>query len=89
MTATPPFEVSLTEAASADVDGDGSIRADDLEFYDSGVWVSHAGGRDFFPYERVLRIRESAGDGDDGVGERRDAASGTGGAVDDTDLDVE
>ncbi|WP_251341803.1 hypothetical protein [Haloplanus halophilus] len=93
MTDTQSFEVFLTDEASADF-GEASIRADSVEFYDSGVWVTHADGRDFFPYRRVLRIREgaetAAGAGAEGsAGERRDAASGTAGAVDDTELDVE
>jgi hypothetical protein len=99
MSGTQSYAVYLTEAASddADVDG-GQLHADALDFYDSGVWVTHAGGRDFFPYERVLRIREGAdepaaeGDSeraDETTGERRDAASGTAGTVDDTNLEVE
>jgi hypothetical protein len=55
--------------------------------------VTHADGRDFFPYERVLRIREGAeGVADDeaeATGERRDAASGTTDTADETTLDVE
>ncbi|WP_049934814.1 hypothetical protein [Haloplanus natans] len=70
-------------------DGD-PLHVDAVDFYDSGVWVTHAGGRDFFPYERVLRIREEATGGEaETAGERRDAASGTTGAVDETTLDVE
>ncbi|AZH24180.1 hypothetical protein [Haloplanus aerogenes] len=102
MTAQQSFAVYLTEEASID-DGD-HLQADTIDFYDSGVWVSHAGGRDFFPYERVLRIRDGAADADAGAdtapdvesveddqptGERRDASSGTAGTVDDTQLDVE
>lgn len=97
MTGQQSFTVHLTDEVSVDAD---PLHADAVEFYDSGVWVSHADGRDFFPYERVLRIREGvAADGDDSAavaddsgpatGERRDAASGTAGAVDDTTLDVE
>jgi len=92
MTNKQSFAVYLTEEAS--FDGGGPLRADGIDFYDSGVWVSHAGGRDFFPYERVLRIREAAADtagveADVPTGERRDASSGTAGAVDETELDVE
>ena len=91
MTATQTFEVFLTDEAS-DEFGSASIRADSVDFYDSGVWLSHADGRDFFPYRRVLRIREGgsadAATDDTSSGERRDAASGTA-AVDDTDIDVE
>ncbi|MEF8855788.1 MAG: hypothetical protein V5A16_00040 [Haloplanus sp.] len=90
MTGPQSFAVYLTEEASPD---DVPLQADGIDFYDSGVWVSHAGGRDFFPYERVLRIREGVPDAgaedDHPTGERRDAASGTASAVDETELDVE
>jgi hypothetical protein len=90
MTGTQPYAVYLTEVASADVDD--PLHADAVDFYDSGVWVTHTDGRDFFPYERVRRIREGGADAapESGTaGERRDAASGTAGTVDDTTLDVE
>jgi hypothetical protein len=90
MTGTQPYTVFLTEEAGTDGD---SIHADAVDFYDSGVWVTHADGRDFFPYERVRRIREgSAAEGPpehERTGERRDASSGTTGTVDETTLDVE
>lgn len=91
MSGTQSYAVYLTEEASADVDGD-PLHADAVDFYDSGVWVTHADGRDFFPYRRVRRIREGGVDSapeSETAGERRDAASGTTGPVDDTDLDVE
>jgi len=86
MTGTQSYAVYLTDEASAAVDAD-PLHADAVDFYDSGVWVTHADGRDFFPYERVLRIRE--GSESEATVERRDAASGTTGAVDETELDVE
>lgn len=98
MSGTQSYAVYLTDEASADVGGD-PLHADAVDFYDSGVWVTHADGRDFFPYERVRRIREGADDlgaegtsersEDETTGERRDAASGTTGSVDETTLDVE
>lgn len=86
MTDTQSFVVYLTDAVGPDID-DSPIRADDVDFYDSGVWVSHDGERDFFPYRRIVRIREHPAA--QSTGERRDAASGSAGAVDDTDLDVD
>ena len=90
MSRTQSYALYLTDEVT--VDGD-PLHADAVDFYDSGVWVTHAGGRDFFPYERVLRIREGAEEATDDeaetTGERRDAASGTTGAVDETTLDVE
>jgi hypothetical protein len=89
MTGTQSFAVYLTDEVSTDL-GDDPIHAADVDFYDSGIWVLHDGTRDFFPYERVLRVRETGNDeGDDLTGERRDAASGTAGPVDETSLDVE
>lgn len=91
MSGTQSYAVYLTDEASADFDGD-PLRADAIDFYDSGVWVTHADGRDFFPYRCVRRIREGGVDApadDETAGERRDAASGTAGTVDDTDLNVE
>jgi len=94
MSRTQSYALYLTDEVT--VDGD-PLHADAVDFYDSGVWVTHADGRDFFPYERVLRIREGAeaateeatGGEAATTGERRDAASGTTGAVDETTLDVE
>jgi hypothetical protein len=97
MRATGSFGVYLTEEAATAVDGDPLV-AEAVDFYDSGVWVTHADGRDFFPYGRVVRIREdvdggveaagddaeaeAGGESEGGVGERRDAAGGTAGSVD-------
>jgi hypothetical protein len=90
MSHTQSYALYLTDEVT--VDGD-PLHADAVDFYDSGVWVTHADGRDFFPYERVLRIREGAeGVADDeaeATGERRDAASGTTDTADETTLDVE
>ncbi|SEA38739.1 hypothetical protein SAMN04488065_2926 [Haloplanus vescus] len=85
MTGTQSFAVYLTEEAYPD-DGE-PLQADAIDFYDSGLWVSHGGERDFFPYERVVRVREHTDDPP--TGERRDAASGAAGAVDDTEINVE
>jgi hypothetical protein len=92
MSASATYELYLTDEA-ADAFDAMPIAVDAVEYYDSGVWVTHADGRDFFPYERVVRIRErpagsapeeSATDETD-VGERRDAAGATAEAVDDPD----
>ncbi|MFB6108960.1 MAG: hypothetical protein ABEJ82_09020 [Haloplanus sp.] len=53
------YEVHLTSDASANLDVETPVSADGVDFYDSGVWVSWAEGRDFFPYERVLCVREA------------------------------
>ncbi|WP_227373622.1 hypothetical protein [Haladaptatus halobius] len=38
------------------------VEGDELEFYDTGVWLSRTGGRNFFPYEQIRTIREHHGD---------------------------
>ena len=84
MTGSQSFAVYLTDEARPGA-GNGPLQADALDFYDSGVWVTHGSERDFFPYGRVLRIRET----DQPTGERRDASGGSAGAVDKSGLDVE
>ena len=34
------------------------VEGHDAEFYDTGVWLSREGGRNFFPYKQVRTIRE-------------------------------
>lgn len=34
------------------------VTGDEIDFYDSGVWLTRADGRNFFPYEQVRTIRE-------------------------------
>jgi hypothetical protein len=35
----------------------------DLDFYESGVWLTRDTGRNFFPYEQIRTIREHPDDG--------------------------
>jgi hypothetical protein len=70
MSRTQSYAVYLTNEVA--LDGD-PLHADAVDFHDSGVWVTHADGRDFVPYGRVLRIREAHET--ETTGERRDAAS--------------
>lgn len=68
MAETRSFEVFLTAEATDHVGADPLVAAS-LDFHDAGVWVVHASGRDFFPYERIVRIsdlREGSAD-DDGA----------------------
>jgi len=52
----------------------------DLDFYESGVWLTRETGRNFFPYEQIRTIREHPdGDGpesDGGATESEDEATG-------------
>lgn len=34
------------------------VTGHDLDFYDSGVWLSRENGRNFFPYAQIRTIRE-------------------------------
>lgn len=50
------YRVRLTAAAS---DGDGgTVETERIDYYDSGIWVTVGGGRDFYPYERIAVIEE-------------------------------
>jgi hypothetical protein len=43
------------------------IESQYADFYDSGVWVDRDDGREFYPYERVAKVKEVPADGNDGV----------------------
>lgn len=34
------------------------VQGNELEFYDTGVWLDRDRGRNFFPYEQIRTIRE-------------------------------
>lgn len=36
------------------------VRGSELDFYDSGVWLTREAGRNFFPYDEIRTIREHA-----------------------------
>lgn len=40
------------------------IEGTELDFYDSGVWLTRETGRNFFPYEQIRTIREHPAGGD-------------------------
>lgn len=42
------------------------VRGSELDFYDSGVWLTRESGRNFFPYDQIRTIREHT-DGGDGA----------------------
>ena len=44
----------------------------ELEFYDTGVWVTRETGKNFFPYEQIRTIREHP----EGEGGERGESSG-------------
>lgn len=53
------YEVYLVPGAQKDEAAlESPVVAEHVDFYDSGVWVTHVGGRDFFPYWRIRRISE-------------------------------
>lgn len=53
------------------------VSGTDVDFYDSGVWLTHETGRNFFPYDEIRTIREHdetrRTQSGDGHGERESA----------------
>lgn len=52
------------------------VRGRELDFYETGVWLTRETGRNFFPYEQIRTIREHPAEGSDAEGrdaEERDA----------------
>lgn len=52
------YEVHLTDAVAEQLEVDSPVTTDHVDFYDSGLWVGTRDGRDFYPYEHVLTVRE-------------------------------
>lgn len=52
------YEVHLTQAVAEQLEVDSPVTTDRVDFYDSGLWVGTPDGRDFYPYEHVLTVRE-------------------------------
>ena len=71
------------------------VVGDEVDFYDSGVWLSHETGRNFFPYGQVRTILEHpAGQGPDREsepypesGSDGSRAEGDGGTPDGSDVE--
>ena len=64
------------------------IEGTEVEFYDSGVWLTRETGRNFFPYDEIRTIREhpeGEGPGETGEsgGDREDAGERDSGAEED------
>lgn len=55
---TQIYHVHLADDVAASLDLATPIETEHIDYYESGIWVSTADGRDFFPYEHVLTIRE-------------------------------
>lgn len=61
MSTEPTTQVSRVHLADDDaaaLDLPTPIETDRIDHYDAGIWVTSGAGRDFFPYEQVLTIRE-------------------------------
>ena len=41
------------------------VSGQQIDFYDSGVWLTRENGRNFFPYEQIRTITEHTGEGQD------------------------
>jgi hypothetical protein len=52
------YEVHLTADIVEELGIDSPISTDRIDYYDSGLWVTHQEGRDFYPYDHVLTIHE-------------------------------
>ena len=50
------------------------VEGHELDFYDSGVWLTRETGRNFFPYDQIRTIREHP-EGADGQRGARDQES--------------
>lgn len=57
---TRVYHVHLSDDVAAALDLTSPIETDRIDYYDAGIWVGTDDGRDFFPYEHVLTIRERA-----------------------------
>lgn len=55
---TQVYHVHLADDVAASLDLASPIETDRIDYYDAGIWVWTDEGRDFFPYEHVLTIRE-------------------------------
>ncbi len=38
------------------------VEGENIDFYDTGIWLTRKGGRNFFPYEQIRTIREHGPD---------------------------
>lgn len=47
------------------------VEGHELDFYDSGVWLTRETGRNFFPYDQIRTIREHP----EGMDDRREGQS--------------
>lgn len=52
------YHVHLADDVATALDLPSPIETDRIDYYDAGIWVTTEAGRDFFPYEHVLTIRE-------------------------------
>ena len=52
------YHVHLASELVDELDVESPVETDHIDYYDTGLWVSHESGRDFYPYHQVLTIHE-------------------------------
>lgn len=52
------YEVVLWSDVAAALGVESPVETEHIDYYDAGLWVTTAVGRDFYPYDHVLTIRE-------------------------------
>jgi len=52
------YEVHLRADVVEELGIDSPISTERIDYYDSGLWITHQEGRDFYPYDHVLTIHE-------------------------------
>lgn len=52
------YEVVIASDVADELGVDSPVETDHIDYYENGLWVTTAEGRDFYPYDHVLTIRE-------------------------------
>jgi hypothetical protein len=55
------YEVYLATDAETELPVDSPVETTAIDYYDSGIWLTLAEGRAFFPYAQLRMIRERPG----------------------------
>lgn len=55
---TQVYEVYLAADVADELGVETPVETEHIDYYDAGIWVTTDSGREFYPYEHVLTIRE-------------------------------
>jgi hypothetical protein len=72
------YHVHLKADVAEKLGVDSPVETEQIDYYDSGLWVARGEGRDFYPYDTVLTIRERPAqetETEDEASEEADAAA--------------